>query len=72
MIGDTIRTLRTTAGLSQAALAELAGVSRRTVVHTEGGKHPPSYETVVRLAGALKLTVRQRDALLAQRQERPE
>jgi transcriptional regulator with XRE-family HTH domain len=41
------------AGLSQPALAELAGVSRSTVYRAEKGLHPAEADTLRRLADAL-------------------
>jgi transcriptional regulator with XRE-family HTH domain len=51
--GDRLRTLRTTAGLSQEKLAELADVHRTYVGHLERATVTPTLDTLVRLADAL-------------------
>jgi transcriptional regulator with XRE-family HTH domain len=45
--------LREHAGLTQKALAELAGISQRAVSHYEQGLHDPTWTSVVALAEAL-------------------
>jgi transcriptional regulator with XRE-family HTH domain len=52
-LGKLIRRARTRAGLSQAALAEAAGVADETVSRVERGAYEPSLSTLVRLADAL-------------------
>ena len=39
-VGDRLRKARETAGLSQSALSELTGISRRTITSYEGGTTP--------------------------------
>jgi transcriptional regulator with XRE-family HTH domain len=51
-----LRQARRDAGLTQAYLAESAGVSLRTVQYLEGGRSSPYADTARRLADALKLT----------------
>src|SRR5690242_13950141 len=62
--GDSLRRFRIAAGLSQETLAELAGVSARAVSDLERGINTrPHRETVALLAGALRLSPRDREAL---------
>jgi putative transcriptional regulator len=52
-ITNTIRTLRFHAGeMTQAALAEKAGVTRQTIVAIEQGRYSPSLEVAFRIAAA--------------------
>ncbi len=46
--------LRTSRGLSQARLAELAGVDRKTINRIENGHFSPSLDTLTRLSVVLK------------------
>jgi len=66
-----LRQLRLAAGLTQDALAERAGLSRRGVQDAERGLIRPQRETVQRLAGALRLTDEQRRQLLEIAQPKP-
>jgi predicted ATPase/DNA-binding XRE family transcriptional regulator len=64
--GDMLRRLRSAAALSQEALAERAGLSRRGISDLERGLHQvPRLETVRMLADALALKEDDRAALLA-------
>jgi putative transcriptional regulator len=54
---NTVRLARTAAGLTQAELAELAGVSRQTVVAVEAGDYAPSVFLALSLARHLGSTV---------------
>ena len=45
---------RIEAGLTQKALAKLAGVRLETISRLEAGKHRPTRETILRLDRALK------------------
>jgi predicted ATPase/transcriptional regulator with XRE-family HTH domain len=58
--GADLRRLRTSAGLTQDALAERAGVGVRTIQDLEGGTHRPLARTLQRIADALTLTGEQR------------
>ena len=50
-ITNTIRTLRFNAGeMTQAALAEMVGVTRQTIVAIEQGRYSPSLEVAFRIA----------------------
>ena len=53
-IARTLIRRRIEAGLTQKALAKLAGVRLETVSRTEAAKHIPTRETVLRLDTALK------------------
>jgi transcriptional regulator with XRE-family HTH domain len=57
VLGDRIRALRLTRGLTQVQLAELAGVSRQLVGAVEAERHLPRVDAAVRLATALATTV---------------
>lgn len=52
-VGANVRRLRAAAGLSQAALAQASGLSRRLVVALEGGDANISLANLDRLAGVL-------------------
>ncbi|MFJ6196862.1 ATP-binding protein [Micromonospora sp. NPDC092111] len=65
-IGELVRTHRLAAGLTQAELAELAGVGVRTVRDLENGRsHRPQRTTAELVAGALGLTGAARAGFLA-------
>ncbi len=51
-----LRELREKAGLSQYALAKLAGISKQAIHQLEEGTNKPSWETVQKLALALGAT----------------
>lgn len=55
-VGANLRRLRTAADLSQAALADLAGISRRTVIKLEAGEANISLSGLDHLADALGVT----------------
>ena len=64
--GDLLRRLRTSAALSQEALAERAGLSLRGISDLErGARRAPHLATVALLADALALGPEDRQALLA-------
>lgn len=58
-VGETVRTARLEAGLTQAALARRAGTSQATISAYEHGRKEPSVETLARLlaAAGARLTV---------------
>jgi transcriptional regulator with XRE-family HTH domain len=65
-VGELVRRHRLAAGLSQAALAKRAGLSRRGVSDIERGViMSPHQETLARLADALHLAAAERTALEA-------
>ena len=49
-ITNGITELRTAAGVSQAELGDLIGVTRQTVNAIEGGKYSPSLEVAFKIA----------------------
>ncbi|HET6584830.1 MAG TPA: helix-turn-helix transcriptional regulator [Nannocystaceae bacterium] len=63
-VGKQLRHWRTTRGLSQLALAEMAEVSTRHLSFIETGKSTPSREMVLVLASALDVPLRERNRLL--------
>jgi len=56
-VTNRLRDARERAGLSQAALAARAGISRQAVGAVESGRHAPSVDTALRLAAAVGATV---------------
>lgn len=63
-VGKQLRHWRTTRGLSQLALSEMAEVSTRHLSFIETGKSTPSREMVLVLASALDVPLRERNRLL--------
>ncbi|PZR36649.1 helix-turn-helix domain-containing protein [Caulobacter segnis] len=57
-VGDLIRHHRDRAGLNQTQLADQIGMSQETISRIERGLLAPSFETLVDLAGALNVEVR--------------
>lgn len=53
VIGSTVKELRVKSGLSQQALADMAGIDRKTVNRIENGHFMPSIETLLALGEAL-------------------
>ena len=58
-LANAIKAERERAGLTQAALAERVGVSRKTVNTVENGVFTPSATLAIKLAQALGLSVEQ-------------
>ena len=56
VLADRLFELRTDAELSQARLAEIAGVDRKTINRIENGHFSPALDTIVRLSVALNIT----------------
>ncbi|MCI4011704.1 helix-turn-helix transcriptional regulator [Brevibacterium sp. ZH18] len=52
-----LKSVRKIAGLTQAQLAQLTGVSRQTIISTERGDYAPSVYLALRIAKALATTV---------------
>ena len=71
--GELLRQLRLEADLTQAQLAEQAGLSTRAIQHLEGGHGSPYAETTRRLAAALGLEgeLRRTFGAAARRPSRP-
>ena len=63
--GQRFRALRVRAGLTQARLAESAGVSVRAVIYWERGRHEPGLPELDAALGALRATPAERSALIA-------
>lgn len=57
MVRNDVRELRQAAGLSQAALGELLGVSRQTVIAIETGRYDPSLPLAIGIARQFGTTV---------------
>ena len=57
MIGDSIRTARLAAGLTQKELAARMGVNYQMLQKWEYGTFRPNAENLVKLAGALGMSV---------------
>ena len=58
-LANRIKSEREKATLTQAALAELVGVSRKTINTVENGVFTPSATLAIKLAEALGLSVEQ-------------
>ena len=56
-VRDQLRRARAKAGLTQAALAERAGVSRQAIAAIEAGRHTPSVTTALAIAAELGVRV---------------
>lgn len=56
-IKNLIEELRRERGLTQAALAEMLGVSRQTVISLEGGRYNPSIALAHKIAAAFSKTI---------------
>lgn len=56
-LGSHLKTARLSAGLTQAELADQAGVSRKTINTVENGVFVPSTTLALTLARALETTV---------------
>lgn len=54
---NTLRAHRTMRELTQAQLAERAGITRKSVNSIEGGRMVPSVLVAIKLAGALEVPV---------------
>lgn len=56
--GEKVKDARASLGLSQPKVAELTGVSVRSVLAYEKGEKMPRQGTLLKLAGALKVSVK--------------
>lgn len=56
VLAERLYDLRSANELSQAFLAELAGVDRKTINRIENGHFSPALDTIVRLSVALGIT----------------
>jgi transcriptional regulator with XRE-family HTH domain len=57
-IGSFIKEKRTALSISPDDLADIAGVSRRTLFYIENGNANPSLETLEKILGALGLQIK--------------
>ena len=57
VLGERVRALRVTAGLTQENLAQAAGLGRITLVRLEKGKHTSKLSTLKALAAAFERPV---------------
>ena len=58
LLGESVRSRRKAASLTQEKLAERAGLSTIFISRVERGKESPSMDSLVKIAGALKARVR--------------
>lgn len=58
LLGETIRNLRSKAEFSQEKLAEKADLSTVFISRVERGKESPSVDSLVKIASALRVRVR--------------
>ncbi|MGP1353335.1 MAG: helix-turn-helix transcriptional regulator [Parasphingopyxis sp.] len=58
-LDNRIRVLRAEKKLSQAALAEMCGVSRQAINTIENGRHDPSISLAFRIADALEREIQE-------------
>jgi len=56
-IVSRLHELRTRAGMTQAEIARLAGVTRQTIIAVEKGNYTPSVLLALKLAKILKISV---------------
>jgi DNA-binding XRE family transcriptional regulator len=56
-VGEQVRRLRKTRGMTQAQLARAAGLLRPNLSRIEAGKHRPTLDTLEKIAAALKVPV---------------
>jgi transcriptional regulator with XRE-family HTH domain len=55
VVAELVAETRVQKGLSQTALARLAGVSQPVIARIESGEHSPTIETLIKLANALDI-----------------
>jgi putative transcriptional regulator len=56
-VGNNIRELRTSLGLTQAQLADLVGVARVSIIAIENGRFLPTIETALHIGKALDVPI---------------
>src|ERR1700741_269567 len=56
-LSQSVQVLRKARGLSQGGLAKLASVPRSTVTYLESGTGNPSLHNLIRIAGALQVSI---------------
>ena len=62
-VGDKIKEHRESAHMTQTQLAEAAGLPQSHISRLENGQHSPSNKTVAKIAGALKVSIRDLDPM---------
>ena len=62
-LGGMIRSKRKEMGLSQTALAELAGVNQIDISRYERGEAPPTFERLIRVSEVLSISLGDLDGL---------
>lgn len=55
LVANSLRKIRIEAGLSQEALAQRAGIDRKTINRIENGHFSPTLDTITRLSLVLKI-----------------
>jgi transcriptional regulator with XRE-family HTH domain len=58
LLGEALRSMRKSAGMSQERLAEKSDLSPVFISRIERGKESPTIDSLVKIAGALKVRVR--------------
>lgn len=56
-LGDRIRAIRESQGLSIRDLADMADLNKSQIVRIESGQSDPHYTTLLRIARALEISV---------------
>ena len=57
IFGKRLREVRKTKGLKQQELADILGISRKSYSYWENGKTEPSFESIVKLADLLDVSL---------------
>lgn len=57
IFGKRLREVRKTRGLKQQELADILGISQKSYSHWENGKTEPSFESIVKLADLLDVSL---------------
>ncbi len=65
-IGNIIRFHRKKSGLTQKALADIAGVGKTVVFDIENGKNSVRFDNILKVAGVLNITISYTGPLMKQ------
>lgn len=65
-IGDIIRFHRKKSGLTQKALADIAGVGKTVVFDIENGKNSVRFDNILKVAGVLNIKITYTGPLMKQ------
>lgn len=57
-VGNKVKELRTSMGMTQAQLAELVGIARVSIVSIETGRFIPTIETALHISKALCVPIK--------------